>query len=408
MNTMLQTKKNQIITFLILPLSSVLIFFSFLELCLYLVDYKPYLKSGENHLMPFWARNAASISSGLPKLLEDRGELTNDVLLAYEDDLYLNYKLKPNINIKVDFWDFSGMQLEGTFPAWNIVSDRHGRRVSPAAFLPEVKKHDNHGKDVVLLGGSSVFGWGTDYENTFAHKLELLIDSNSPGHQYEFINYGVPGYAMNQHLILLKKILAQKNLPALIVLDATSNCDAPASMSDKQMDVYRQKFVVQLRYYLEQLRFFQLLEVLVSRFRPVTKEIVQGMPRESIEDFEEYVNEAIDIIQEKKIHLILVGLCASQPYLDKLESIANEHAIAHVVFNDLVDSTLHDLERVPIIAREYEMLKDVYKKNELADDPSLHLLFPDKCHPNAIGHGVLAHKLYSLILEENLLYLQQQ
>ena len=96
-----------------LPPISILLFFGCVEVFLYAIDFRPSLNINGNQI-PFWARNAPSALHALEKTVRTNKALSKDAY-AYEEDLYLFYKLRPNLEMMVSFYDLSGMKLEATF-----------------------------------------------------------------------------------------------------------------------------------------------------------------------------------------------------------------------------------------------------------------------------------------------------
>lgn len=382
-----------------LPPISILLFFGCFEVFLYAIDFKPSLNINGNQA-PFWARNAPSALHALEKMARTNKALSNDAY-AYEEDLYLFYKLRPNLEMTVSFYDLSGMKLEATFPSWSIITDEDGHRVASSQRSNAQKGADF--KKIVFMGGSSMFGWGIDYENTCAYQLEVLMMDRFSDELTQFINYAVPGYAMNQHLMLLKTMINRGEIPDMIVLDATSNCDVQTSMTDKERERIRLSPLSLLRFHLGQFRFFQLLEMSISRIRPNNMANDLRLLREPIKDYQAYLEDFIEIVKANKIMLIMVGICSGKDHVDKMISIAGKNRIPHVNFYELVSNCTPDPEDIPFSGDEFEMYHRVFSSNILDKDPSLYLLFPDKCHPNSTGHRVLALALMQEINRKKLL-----
>lgn len=329
-------------------------------------------------------------------------DLSNDVY-AYEEDLNLFYKLRPNLQITVPFYDLSGMHLEASFPSWSIITDQDGHRVAGSRANSVSPRSGASLKKIAFMGGSSIFGWGTDYENTCAHQLEILIKDEYPEGRFRFVNYAVPGYAMSQHLRLLRKIIARKDFPKLILLDATSNCDVPSSATDKERERIRLRPQNRLRFYLGSFRFFQLLEMMIQDLDSSDTDRGGSLLREPIPDYVNYLEEFIELVEEKNGKMIMIGICAGEGYVKQMISVAQTSRVPYISFGDVVKQYAGDSSKSPFGEHEGEIYRIVYRKDILERDPSLYLLFPDRCHPTPIGHRALASALLRIIDHEGLL-----
>src|SRR5436190_424667 len=85
-----------------------------------------------------------------------------------------------------------------------ITTDQYGNRITSAA---------RHEKSIVLLGDSTVFGWGVRDEDTFAYKL-----ARDPRFaDYTIVNAGVPSYSLGHIVATLDEKVSQYN-PAVVVI----------------------------------------------------------------------------------------------------------------------------------------------------------------------------------------------
>jgi hypothetical protein len=60
---------------------------------------------------------------------------------------------------------------------------------------------------VLLLGDSTLFGFGVDREDTIAARLEALLVARRPGTAFHVYNSGVPGYGPRHELIVLRGLV---------------------------------------------------------------------------------------------------------------------------------------------------------------------------------------------------------
>jgi hypothetical protein len=57
---------------------------------------------------------------------------------------------------------------------------------------------------IIVLGDSFTFGHGVELNETYVKVLENLLNKNKKKWRYEVINFGVPGYSMEEKVVLFK------------------------------------------------------------------------------------------------------------------------------------------------------------------------------------------------------------
>jgi lysophospholipase L1-like esterase len=91
---------------------------------------------------------------------------------------------------------------------------------------PDDKKSENVFR-ILNLGDSVTFGIGVHLKDTYAKKLEKLLNQKGEGKlRYEVINAGVPGYRTCQEIVLLKEV-GLKYQPDLILIGFILNDAKP-------------------------------------------------------------------------------------------------------------------------------------------------------------------------------------
>ena len=297
----------------ILPVVSILFFFGSAECILKIIGFKPTLTIDGGNI-PFWARNSQSVINGIQTLSTSQSPLSDDVN-AYEDDLLLCYRLIPQLNISVKFYDLSGRKLKGNFPNWTIITDSTGHRVSGNQLLKNNEKSSlfKYQTKIAVMGGSSFFGWGLNYDDVFISQLEVSLNKKFPDILFNCINYSAPGYAMSQHLLILKQLINGGIIPDIIILDATSNCDVPVFLTDKDAELKRLSIPGKLKFNLERFRFFQALEMLVTKVLNTKKIPPPSLtPRIPLNEYTDYLTYFQKLTREYHIKFIMIGLCVSK------------------------------------------------------------------------------------------------
>lgn len=100
----------------------------------------------------------------------------------YVPNEYSGFWNKPNLTMEHNTNEFRTM----------LYTNSEGFRVSDAREEYAIPK-DPHKRRIMLLGPSFAFGWGVNYEDTFATHLEALLEAKaSDGRDVEIINAGVP------------------------------------------------------------------------------------------------------------------------------------------------------------------------------------------------------------------------
>jgi lysophospholipase L1-like esterase len=81
---------------------------------------------------------------------------------------------------------------------------------------------------IAVMGDSVAFGWGVELEQTFAKRLEQMLNAGEPGgRKYEVINFAVPGYNIAQEVAVLRtKVLAYS--PDLVLVCVCGNDNQPS------------------------------------------------------------------------------------------------------------------------------------------------------------------------------------
>ena len=164
----LRYSKNFIKT-LILSLASIIIFFVFVETALHTFKYQPHIKFKDLQL-PYWVSKTDSFFlDDYRNRLISIGKINQDIY-AYQPNSLMGYVLKPNY--KREITGYSSVFSVGNMPGWTLISDATGYRIGSDA----KKIKNDMGGSVFILGDSSSFGWGVNFEDTYGFVFTEIIN----------------------------------------------------------------------------------------------------------------------------------------------------------------------------------------------------------------------------------------
>lgn len=358
--------------------------------------------------VPLWAADGANVS-----LVRDiyRQVLDNDLPAASAEWLNLftaaprvHYKLKPNVRARVSNTVNRREIARGLEVL--IESDSRGFRTAerPWAKPPGAYR-------IVFLGDSTTFGWGVEAGERFSDLVETALNAEGEGRRFEAINLGLPGYTTHHALRLLDDI-ALRYEPDMLILSFGANDSREVPVAVKSM-LRRPAWIDGLRGTLGRSALYRLLrKTILSLHNPFDRAAggrggggAEGGPREAFVTPDEYgrnLEEIVGRAVERGARVVFLGLCCPRDYLAKMTAVGgrtNSPAI------DGMYVLLDELDRVqaglayPELARHYE---DLYGRELLKERRVLYVT-SDTCHPNVLGHRILAEALMRRVFRGDLI-----
>jgi lysophospholipase L1-like esterase len=361
----------------------VIFFFVFIELVLRISGFEPTFHY-KSYAIPSWMEELdPAVLEKYQKFVAGQGFVNEDVY-AYKPDLRYGYKLKPDIAITVR--NYSSVLVVDKLPAWDIFSDTAGFRV------PSSADAKTSARTLHVLGDSSSFGWGVDYEKSYP---SLLVDKLNVSSHYNLRNLSLPGFSSFHGKLLWQEIEDVKK-DDWVILSFGWNDASSSQQTDQHQFDSRNSLAGRLSWRLRQVLFFRWMRGLMGGLpEPAFHRNVGN--RVPIKQYRENLEVLIAEIQGKGAKPLLVSVCNPEEYLDTARKTAGEKKIPFANFPSALKpflSTVHD--RYPDQLVTYF---EAYGEGMEAD-PRLVFLFPDRCHPNEIGHGLMAEVLFEIVDRE--------
>jgi len=310
----------------------------------------------------------------------------------------VQYKLVPNARFRVSN-TVNRAELESGRKIV-IASNAEGFRTKP---LPRTK-----GKGVyriLFLGDSTTFGWGVEQAERFSDLLEERLNAASTGLRYEIINLGLPGYS-SYHGRLVFERYGLAYAPDMVVLSFGANDSRVIPKAVKRM-IERPSGLERVFLRLSGLKTVKLLEKILMKHRNPLKRIQNLNAAEGSEpfvtpdEFRANLKSIIDSGRDRGIETVLLPLCCPLDYLAAQSALARRENIpiidgGHVLLDAVPAIQQGRLE--PDLARFYESF---YGKSLLESRRILYVT-SDTCHPNILGHRILAETLFNRIFKDKL------
>ena len=112
---------------------------------------------------------------------------------------------------------------------------------------------------IIALGNSCTFGWGVTYEDTWVHRLQLLLNEQLPNRTVELINAGVPGYSSLQgKRYLSDDLVALRPDMVLVMFGHNDHFPAGRGISDSAQELSN-SLLIESQNLLSKLRLYRLL-----------------------------------------------------------------------------------------------------------------------------------------------------
>jgi lysophospholipase L1-like esterase len=368
---------------------SLLVFGLGLEGVCRLLDLRPAL-GGARANPPWLGERWLVHRGGYRQRLADAGLLGRYYDL-YEWDRFLFFRLRPHRELELI--DPLAPRLFRDATRWTVRTGAAGFRAPdfPAAPTPDRVR-------VLALGDSSTFGWGVEAEQAWPGRLPDALahaTGRAPG-SFEVLNLGVPGYSTFQGRVLLERV-ALPLAPRLVVWSYLANDGAATGGSDAELYARRVSWIGSVLELLHRSRAYETLEAWIAAARsalvpPETPDPKDPHSRNiaGAAESRRNVEAAVELARTAGVPLLLMAQCVRAPHSDTLAAVAAQAGTPYLDATALLDAAVDGVAADPEMRAERERVEAIYGEKLPAEHPQLYLFLPDRCHPTALGHRLVA------------------
>jgi lysophospholipase L1-like esterase len=356
------------------------------------------------------ARSASALAN--PPWLGERWFLTPEyrdrlarigVLARYYDlyrwDRFLFYRLRSDVELEL--LDPLAPEAAVERTRWSVRTNARGWRGPPFADRPAAGT-----VRVAALGDSSTFGWGVEHSETWVERVREALAGRwqVPAARIETLNLGVPGYSSFQGRVLLERT-AIPLAPDLVVWSYLSNDGAPTGADDAASYEKRVGWTGALLAFLHRSRAFETFESWAALARARLRPAAAPDPRDpaqrnvpNLRASRANVRAAVAAARGAGIPIVLLAQCISDPWSRTMREVALETGTPFLDAPELLHGAIRAIEHDPRWQDARERIDARYGAGATRRRPRWLAFLPDGCHPNPIGHELVAEALADLVV----------
>ncbi|MCO6430636.1 MAG: SGNH/GDSL hydrolase family protein [Deltaproteobacteria bacterium] len=340
--------------------------------------------------MPAWMQKEKNTSIKTASVAADKDAL--EWLSMFEEGSGFRVRLIPGIE----------RRIVNTFS--QIPADREYRYLVRANSLgfrgPEIETvKDPAVFRIMIFGDSSSFGWGVDQEITFSSRLESLL-SKSLNRRVEVANFAIPGDSSEYGRLIFDRFSPQFEYDMIILGFGANDAKHSFFSHQSQVENFKANAAAQkLKAAARSSALFRTIENLLSS-SPSSSTEAKDLPakkpavpkRRYVENLEYMARAALE---RGARQAMLISLCTPSGYASAAGSLAEEKG--YLYFN----GQRYLLKQIPIIASG-DLYPEVVSEMRASypDELKREELFyvtSDSCHPNKLGHLLLADRIAQII-----------
>jgi lysophospholipase L1-like esterase len=316
----------------------------------------------------------------------------------FEEARYVRYKMKPNISVQA-VNTVNRIELEKGKKVL-LESNSDGYRT---ADIPVEKPEGVY--RVAVLGDSTAFGWGVEPGARYSQILEDKLNALGTDTKFEVMNFGIPGYT-SYHGRAVFDHYAIKYSPDMVIFTFGANDGKMISQSAKNV-LQDEGTLEDIKYVLWNLKTYKLLRKwILSQADPFKKKKAGSakpepkVPYATLQEYRGNLEYMADYCSANGMRPVFLGLCCPLDYLAKMSALGKSKGIPAFDGMRLLLKSIPAIksgELYPDLALFYKQLYGM----EVLKSRRLLWVTNDTCHPNRLGHQLIADLLFERLFPDH-------
>lgn len=364
------------------------------EACARLLDLSPSFQREAS--IPAWLdRNILVKDAKWMKVLDEAPRDLGNFYGTYLWDRYLFYRLKPGVEVALT--DPLAPPSIRPRTRWVLRTNSRGypgRDVEPGPHAGTYR--------ILALGDSSTFGWGVESRDSYPAVLERELRRRHPGRSIEVANLGICGYSSFQGKVLLEREGLEYQ-PDLVTLSYGSNDWSRVPEPFDRAFRRNAGWIGGIRALLHRSRAYGIYAAFLTRLvegdwsdrvQKAQQEAGGEMPLNvGPEKSETNIREMIGIVRRSGADPLVVTNCVRGQMAAPVLAAARKEGVPLVHAAELLEDWIPRLPAEERLAGERARVLGAYGEDQVARYSELEVYLADGCHPNVVGHRLLAEEL---------------
>lgn len=260
---------------------------------------------------------------------------------------------------------------------------------------------------IAIFGDSSSFGWGVNYEDSYAGVLQNELSKLAPSRAIEIANFSIPGDSSEYGRLIFERYAPQLGADFFIFGFGANDAKRVSVPHQPQVNAFRETSKrLALRRSLERSALFKTLsralDSVISGNGPnhsMQKSApVAAVPKSRFrENIAAFINESSRMGSSTKA--LVLSLCTPGDYAKAAQKTARRNNALYLNGQAELIKALPQIQSGKIYPELAQDIRNQIRSEDLKRTDLLYIT-SDGCHPNRLGHRLIGAELAQLIFKE--------